>query len=35
MGFAVIEKHYEMTRYLTQQMAEEYHHFFALDVVLI
>lgn len=35
MGFAVIEKHDQTAGYLTQQMAEEYHHFLSLDVVLI
>jgi len=35
MGFAIIQKHDQMAGYLTQQMAEEYHHFFALNIVLI
>ena len=35
MGFAVIEENHQRTGDLAQQMPEECHYFFALNVVLI
>lgn len=35
MSFAIIQQHDQVTGYLTQQMAEEFHHFFAMDVILV
>jgi hypothetical protein len=35
MNLAIIQQNDQMTLYLMQQMAEEYCHFFGLDIVLI
>jgi hypothetical protein len=35
MCFAIVQQNDQMAPYLTQQMAEEYGHFFALNIVLV